>query len=296
MIPSLCWVARGVSAQEPHVVQLELDELNELIEKTQQNLEIIENDANSSEDEKEGKTKDKVDSTVKSLENDEFNMADYDNEEEVDGQKIFGAGLTGVTYFSNPEDDPYITLPDVAREEEDTNTIKPTDNLICCAKLDGETSSIEVHLWNNEDQDFYVHHDILLDKYPLSLEWLSFDAGDQEEIEGGRVPGNYVALGCMSPQVEIWDLDIINTSEPVAVLGERLKTSKKKPKVGKKGHSDAVLGLSWNKQTQNILASGSADCSVLLWDLETGAAKECLSHHTDKVSKSIQCFKICDCT
>lgn len=283
MIPSLCWVAQGVSAHEPHVVKLDPDELNNLIEKTQQNLDIIEkpNEENSSDGENE------VEREVPGVPvlgdgDDEFNMAEYDNEDDADGQKIFGAGLTGVTYFPNPEDDPYVTLPDAAREEDD-NKIKQNDNLICCAKLDGEMSSIEIHLWNGEEQDFYVHHDILLDKYPLSLEWLGFDAGNQEEIEGGRVPGNYVALGCMSPQIEIWDLDIINTSEPVAVLGERLKTSKKKPKIGKKGHSNAVLDLSWNRHTQNILASGSADNSILLWDLESGSAKECLHHHTDKV-------------
>lgn len=288
MIPSLCWVAQGVSTQEPHVVKLDPSELNNLIEKTQENLNIIENpnEENSSGEEDEIK-REVLDVPVLGAEDDEFNMAEYDNEDDPDGQKMFGAGLTGVTYFPNPEDDPYITLPSAAIDEDDSNEIKPNDNLICCAKLDGEMSSIEVHLWNAEGQDFYVHHDILLDKYPLSLEWLSFDAGDQEEVEGGRIPGNYVALGCMSPQIEVWDLDIINTSEPVAVLGERLKTSKKKPKVGKKGHSSSVLDLSWNRHTQNILASASADCSILLWDLESGSAKECLCHHTDKVCSSM---------
>ena len=42
------------------------------------------------------------------------------------------------------QEDPYITLPEVARDDEDTYDVSPTDNLICCAKLDGEMSSIEV--------------------------------------------------------------------------------------------------------------------------------------------------------
>ena len=284
MIPSLCWIARGVAAEEPHVLKLDSDEINHLIERTKQNLEIVENtngDESDEEKKEDGSTHEKADID----DDDEFNMAEYDNEEEMDGQRIFGAGLSGVTYYANPSDDPYITLPQLAEEEEGYE-IKPTDNLICCAKLDGDMSNIEIHLWNADEQDFYVHHDILIDKFPLCVEWLSFDAGDQDEIEGDRTPGNYIALGCMSPQIEIWDIDIIDTSEPVAVLGERLKHSKKKPKIGKKGHSNAVMSLSWNKHSQNIIASGSADCSILLWDLETGSAKECLNHHNDKVNEN----------
>ena len=284
MIPSLCWIARGVAAEEPHVLKLDSEELDQLIKKTQQNLEIVENTNGDESDEEEKADEITTEpSSNKEDDDDEFNMADYDKEEEMDGQRIFGAGLSGVTYYANAEDDPYITLPQLATEDEEGYDIKPTDNLICCAKLDGEMSNIEVHLWNADEQDFYVHHDILLDKFPLCVEWLSFDAGDQEEIEGDRVPGNYIALGCMSPQIEIWDIDIIDTSEPVAVLGQRLKHSKKKPKIGKKGHSNAVMSLSWNRLTQNIIASGSADGSILLWDLETGSAKECLTHHKDKV-------------
>lgn len=289
MIPSLCWIARGVAVEDPHVLKLDAEDLNQLIEKTQQNLAIVENqdehDNTDEEGEAEVMTTDQ--SAMKATDDDdEFNMADYDKEDDMDGQKIFGAGLSGVTYYANPEDDPYITLPKVAKgedEEKDDYKVTAKDNLICCAKLDGEMSNIEVHLWNAEEGDFYIHHDILLDKFPLCVEWLSFDAGDQDEIEGDRAPGNYVALGCMSPQIEIWDIDIIDTSEPVAILGERLKHSKKKPKIGKKGHSNAVMSLSWNRHSQNILASGSADNSILLWDLETGSAKECLTHHKDKV-------------
>ena len=296
MIPSLCWVAQGVAAEQPHVVQLEPDELKELIEKTERNLDIVDNDEDAEgdsegeethemgtlEDIKEEAETEKIGDEVD--DEDEFNMAEYDNEEPA-GEKMFGAGLTGVTYYANPEDDPYITFPSAAREDEDFN-IKLTDNLICVAKLDGEMSNIEVHLWNADTEDFYVHHDILLDKYPLSLEWMSYDAGEQDEDEGGereRQEGNYVALGSMAPQIEIWDLDLINSSEPIAMLGQRLKPSKKKPKIGKKGHSDAVMSLSWNRHNKQVLASGSADETILLWDLETCTAKQVLTHHDDKV-------------
>ena len=43
--------------------------------------------------------------------------------------------------------------------------------------------------------------------------------------------GNFVAVGTMEPHIDIWDLDLVDTLEPVASLGKRKK--KKLKKVGK---------------------------------------------------------------
>lgn len=127
-------------------------------------------------------------------------------------------------------------------------------------------------VYNAREGSLYVHHDFLLPAFPLCIEWL--------DHETGHSPGNYCAIGTMDPVIDVWDLDIINCLEPAYSLG---KKQKKKKNINYEGHSDAVLSLSWNSHFHHVLASGSVDTTILLWDLDQCKPSVTIKSFIDKV-------------
>ena len=233
----------------------------------------------------------------------ELDMDHYDEEDE-DGVEIFGNGGLGAAYYPSNEDDPYLVKEDDDKDEEiEDMTIKDSDLIILTARNEDDVSHLEVWVYeadesaseDPEESNMYVHHDIMLPAFPLCLTWLDCNPK-------GEGSGNYVAVGTMQPEIEIWDLDVLDDVEPVSVLGGTLepgagegsseKKSKKKSKKSKKSkqvnykegsHTDAVLGLSWNSVHRNVIASASADKSVKVWDIVKGTCEHTLNVHSDKV-------------
>lgn len=166
-------------------------------------------------------------------------------------------------------------------------------------KTEDEVSQLEIYVYDESSENLYVHHDLMLPNFPLCLEWLDFPPGsappsatvhnDEMETDENIPPprfGNYIAVGTLDPEIEIWSLDVVEGMYPDMVLGRPDKTAahvptplgtgKKKRKKTKHRtitsahHVDAVLALSWNRTHRNLLASASADRTVKLWDLSRG--------------------------
>jgi periodic tryptophan protein 1 len=253
----------------------------------------------------------------------ELDMDKYDDEDDADvnAARLFGGGRA--TFHDTNDEDPYMTVKDEEDEEDedypDDFTVRGTDLVMLAARTDDDVSHLEVYVYeepvlNGTDEgNLYCHHDLLLPAFPLCMSWMDCPTDGRE----GRA--NRVAVGTMYPGIEIWDLDVIDAVEPVATLGgyedddirggggsededeedaprkggkkaskkagkkKASRERKKKPALKTDGHSDAVLGLSWNAQYRNVLASASADHTVRVWDISTQKTQHVLRHHDGKV-------------
>ncbi|GAB2229484.1 hypothetical protein Droror1_Dr00023627 [Drosera rotundifolia] len=211
----------------------------------------------------------------------ELKMDNYDDED--DGIELFSR-LLGDSYYASNDMDPYLKdNDDNDSEEEEDMIIKANDVVIVCARNDDDVSQLEIYILEETEDgapNLYVHHDIIVSAFPLCTAWLDCP------IKGGE-KGNFIAVGSMEPAIEIWDLDVIDEVQPCLILGgisKRKKEGKKKRIKYKEGsHRDSVLGLAWNKEFRNILASASADKLVKIWDVASGKCNITMEHHTDKV-------------
>ena len=150
-IPCLTWVRRGVAKPVPDRVKLTTEELSAVINQTKKDLADIENESDTEEaeqsDYKPSEKKDKTEQEIM----DEYDLADYDEEEDSPegGAKLLGLG--DLTAFSDPRQDPYLAQmdKDIGEEDEedrDDFNIRSTDNLILAGHVEGDSSTLEVSL------------------------------------------------------------------------------------------------------------------------------------------------------
>lgn len=301
MISALGWIRRESAAVKPTKYQLSesdysafLAQANEQIIKTREEAEMagIDLDAALKEEREEAEDSDIEMTTEKELSKEEaeelakYNLDDYDDDKKqndsdseasedemmLDDEEEESNGIfMPLSKLVKPENSS-TNAEDFDEEELEDLTLRPSDLLFVAAKTEDEISQLEIYVYEEQvigesggiEDNLYVHHDLMLPSFPLCLEWIDFPFEDKN---GGK--GNYVAVGSFEKQIEIWNLDVLDLVYPTVTL---------------KGHEDAVMSLAWNRQGRNFLASGSADNSILLWDLtRPQEALRSFNHHKDKV-------------
>ncbi|KAI3329391.1 WD40 repeat-like protein [Xylariaceae sp. AK1471] len=316
MITTSAWVPRGFAAPFPSRYTFDEAEFARIAELAKLQLDDANDDLEEAQARERGDTEDEIADGVATVDlkkentsvkenktgdidiNDddlkEYDLEHYDDDEDdVQGQRMdmFG-NIKSLAYYESNKEDPYITIPDEKDfEDEDREELQilATDNLLLAAKVEDELAHLEVYVYEDEADNLYVHHDIMLPAIPLCLEWLDVPVSKAGVEKDARA--NFVAIGTMDPDIEVWDLDTVDCLYPNAILGqggnpqeqEKKKKKKKSKKANDEYHVDAVLSLAANRKHRNLLASASADKTVKLWDLHTAKCAKSYSYHTDKV-------------
>ncbi|KAF6839910.1 WD domain-containing protein [Colletotrichum plurivorum] len=310
MITTSTWVPRGFAAPFPskytfdeaeferiaELAKLQLDDAEEDLKEAQEGAEEAATPAKDAASEPNAKAE-KIDINDADLK--EYDLEHYDDDEEDEDEEKVGQGegmamfgnIKSLAYYESNKEDPYITLDggqDDDEEDREDLQILATDNLLLAAKVEDEMAHLEVYVYEDTADNLYVHHDIMLPAIPLCVEWL--DIPVQKAGVDKDSTANFVAIGTMDPDIEVWDLDTVDCMYPNAILGqagegseERKKKKKKKAKANDEYHVDAVLALAANRKHRNLLASASADKTVKLWDLHTAKCAKSYTYHTDKV-------------
>ncbi|KAG5503494.1 hypothetical protein JKF63_05633 [Porcisia hertigi] len=259
MLTTFCWVPKGAMKATP-ILSTDTAE--------QARLKLRHQHPEYVEDEEQQKNATQTRAAGEEA-NNHSEYADDDDEDGLnanldDTLRVFAGGGPGTVLEEVESDDD---------EELEDTTFKPTDLIFTVACADAQTPRLELYVYDEPEDNMYVHHDMEISAFPLCSSWLT----------DGTM--SMLAVGTMLPFIEIWALDVMDSVEPAIILGgcERhsFNYSKKTLKQNLKAdsHTDAVLSVQWNTVAQNIFASGSADCTIKLWDLNQGGV--CLGTYSE---------------
>ncbi|KAJ3359306.1 hypothetical protein HDU91_004970 [Kappamyces sp. JEL0680] len=281
MISALQWIKRGAALNRPERSKLSDEEYERIqqemgVQLQDAKLELEEAQDQSKEERQTDETTDEASNAANDADGQDlsiYNLDNYDDEDMPDPNETNGtvpmfANVRGLAYYENQDDDPYIKLGDEEDEEMDELLIEDTDNLLLACKTEDDVSHLEIYVYEEQEDNLYVHHDIMLPSFPLCLEWIDFPMG--AKLGNTERPfGNYVAIGTFDPQVEIWDLDCVDAVFPEVILGKIPSPTHSAPKSTKSKHGparvakrpqaerhvDAVMAIAANRTARNLVST-----------------------------------------
>lgn len=211
------WIKRGIAKAHPDRIKLTDDELGKLLKSSSNKREEKGDDEDDDESGDEQKEQTESSSPQKKTDLDtiesKYDLENYDDEEDDDGgggNDVDVLGMASLSFYDSNKHDPYLRGKDTEEDDSD-DEIHPDDNLVVVGKAHDDFFSLEVYVSNMRQGLLYCHHDISLTTCPLAIEWIGYDPGDSSV-------GNLVAVGNMTPDIELWDVDVINCVEPAFVL------------------------------------------------------------------------------
>jgi len=293
IVAGLTWIPRGVAKESPEFFQPSAEQMEAFLQFKKNKTDIDDDDTTHTTTTKKPSSSNVTSSTLQMADDQstidsKYNLDDYDDDSS-DDMITFSQSAP---YYKDPKDDPNLAMNSDSDSDRDDLLITPFDDLIVSVVTENEEASrLEVSIYEEEEDNLYVHHDVMLPALPLCVEWMNFRPGQSaKDPIGSR--GNIAAVGSFLPTIELWDLDVMESIEPVAMLGGKLKSlghakPNKQFSLTKDAHQDAVLGLSWNRIRRNLLASASADKTVKIWELQKQTHIETFKHHRAQV-QSVQ--------
>lgn len=193
-------------------------------------------------------------------------------------------------------------LKEIREEEAEDLEVRETDSMIVALRADPEEDVPQLEVWMCEDTpedrcNLYVHHDIMLPSFPLCCEWIGgglalnyrAQAGSEDPTAAAALSRNVIAVGTFEPEIELWDLDLLDAALPLMTLKQMKGTATpagKQPEDAPTGHSDAVMSMAWNALRPGLLLSSSADGTVILWNLMDGLGHARFTHHISGTKKA----------
>ncbi|SOV79452.1 rRNA processing WD-repeat protein, putative [Plasmodium sp. gorilla clade G3] len=190
---------------------------------------------------------------------------------------------------------------------EDELNIEENDSIVINGKIYSDMGTLEIHVFNYDEDIFNIYDDVIIDNYPLCIETIHQSYFKEKNI---------LAVGTLNCSIELWDIHNMDMLEPLYYLGDDemkilKKTKKRKLKTNNNihyemknitnipeddeqkniiskqkmnGHTDCITSLNSSKILPSLLVSGSKDSTVKLWDLNNLNNLHTFSFHKKKIN------------